>query len=311
MAKPKSKANRKNKKPFENSGDGGAEGPAKKDPSLLFGIPKNRIPHLILFFVIAIGGSYFWIWISNGMGVDQYTYEIVAEYDHDSNAFTQGLLYEYDEETGKGVLYESTGQYKESELRKIDLKTGEILKRIKLDDKYFGEGLTYMNGKFYQLTWKENKCFVYDKEFKKINEFEYDGEGWGLTNDDRHLIMSNGTSTLTFRDPETFEEVKKITVRYGRDRKNQLNELEFVSGKIFANVLNQDFIFEIDPNTGNIDGEIDLRSLVPKDQKVDVLNGIALNSQTGHFLVTGKLWPKVYEIKRELKDKSKKSNPQK
>ena len=174
-----------------------------------------------------------------------------------------------------------------------------------MGDDYFGEGLTLFNDKFYQLTWKARKCFVYDRNFKKVGEFDYKGEGWGLTHDGRHLIMSNGTPTLTFRDPDTFEIIRKITVRYGRTPQQSINELEYVDKHIFANVLNKNYLLKIDPNTGETKSEIDLRDLVPKDKKVDVLNGIAHNTTTGYLMVTGKKWPKIYEIERVPIDSGK------
>ena len=294
MSKPKQKNKRTRK--VESSGESSSK-PIKKPiskpvapPSTILGIPKNRIPLLLIFLVITFGGSFAWYKIANGLSVKQYTYELIDEFDHDTGAFTQGLLYD-----GKH-LYESTGLKGESDLRKVDLKTGEVLQELPLADEYFGEGLTLMNDKFYQVTWKEETGFIYDRDFKKIGEFKYKGQGWGLTNDGTHLILSDGTPTLRFIDPKTFEVVRRQTVRYGSSRQYHINELEYMgNGRILANIHDRNFIVEIDANNGKIVSRIDCRGLVPKDIRVGVLNGIARKGD--HLLVTGKNWPKVYEIK--------------
>ncbi len=275
------------------SGDSTTKTPSKfaaKPPTIL-GIPKNRLPLLIIFVVITFGGSFAWYKIANGLSVKQLSYQKIAEYDHDVGAFTQGLVYD-----GK-YLYESTGQRGESDIRKVDLETGKVLQESPLGDQYFGEGLTLMNDKFYQITWQENTGFVYDRDFNKIEEFSYDGEGWGLTHDGTHLIMSDGTPTLRYLDPKTFKVVKRVTVRYGSSRQYNINELEYAgNGHIYANVLEKQYILEINAKTGAVISRIDCRGLMPKEMRVGVLNGIALK-KNGNLLVTGKNWPKLYEIK--------------
>lgn len=303
----KSKPKNRQKKSTESKG---RPSPSNKSPNAkrtdssslsrtsptIFGIPRSRLPHLGIFIIVAIGGSYAWVILTNGQGIKRFTYEILAEYPHDTKAYSQGLIYH------NGNIIESTGHYGQSDIRQYDLESGKILKQKKLPDKYFGEGLTMLKGKFYQLTWKAGKGFVYDSNFKKIDEFEYKGDGWGLTNDGKHLIISNGSSTLKFIDPDTFEEVRRLSVRFGRNLRHGLNELEYFREKIYANDLNRSLIYQIDPVSGKITAEIDLRELVPTDGSVniaegEVLNGIAFREDTGGILVTGKNWPTIYEIK--------------
>jgi len=222
------------------------------------------------------------------------TYRIVRTWPHDPQAFTQGLDCE------DGILYEGTGLYGQSSLTKRNLKTGKLLKRELLPRRYFGEGITVFGEKVIQLTWQSQTGFVYDKTtFRLLNEFKYKGEGWGLTHDGKHLIMSNGSTTLRFLDPNTFAETRRVTVRDDTGPVELLNELEFIDGRIFANVLGSDSIAIIDPNSGRVMDYLDLTNLWPLSQRPSaehVLNGIAYLPESGHLLVTGKLWPKVYEI---------------
>ena len=222
-------------------------------------------------------------------------YQVVNEYPHDRHAFTEGLAYV------DGVLYEGTGLYGESTLRRVDLATGEVLQSVGLSKEYFGEGIAVVGDRIYQLTWKSGVCIVLDREtFKLQKAFTYETEGWGLTTDGERLIMSDGTNRLYIRDPETFEELDTIDVYDGARAVWNLNELEVVDGEIWANVWQTDRIARIDPDTGQVTGWIDLTGLLSeKDREkhqVDVLNGIAYDPGTGRLFVTGKLWPKLFEI---------------
>ena len=239
---------------------------------------------------------------SNAGQVPTSSYEIVNTYKHDDGAFTQGLVFL------DGFLYESTGQRGSSTLRKVEPETGKVVQKIKLDDKYFAEGMTILNDKIYQITWEEGKCFVYDlKTFNKIKDLDYNGEGWGLTNDGTSLIMSDGSHQIRFRNPETFEVTKSISV-FREDGKPliRLNELEFVKGEIWANVWHSEDmdlpnrIARIDPNNGKLLGWINLEGISPDDVKRDsenTLNGIAFNEKTDQIFITGKKWRKLFEIK--------------
>jgi glutamine cyclotransferase len=230
----------------------------------------------------------------NSDGIPVYTYNIVNTYPHDRNAFTQGLVFE------DGVLYEGTGQYGESTLRRVELETGDILQIYELPDQYFGEGITIYENKIIQVTWKSNIGFVYDKSsFELLQEFDYPTEGWGITHDGEHLIMSDGTSTLHFLDPQTFEEISQIEVSDNGDPITRLNELEYVQGEIYANVWQTDRVARIAPGTGRVVGWIDLAGLLTAEdlsEPVDVLNGIAYDAKADRLFVTGKLWPKLFEI---------------
>jgi glutamine cyclotransferase len=287
-------------KAFESTAASGAAKSASQSKSMprhatgFLGVPKGRWPHIIIFLTIAIGGSYLWIILTNGMNIQRYTYSIIEEYDHDPSAFTQGLVYE------NGFLYESTGRYGQSNFRKVDLKTGKVVKEFELPNDLFGEGLTLMNDKFYLLTWKAEKGLIFDRDLNKIGEFEYEGQGWGLTHDGTNLIMSNGSPTITFINPDTFDVVRRITVRNGRMGQQGINELEFIKGYIFANVLEKSYILQIDPRNGEVVGRIELAGIKPEGEQVDVMNGIAVNSTTNKLLITGKYWPKVFEIDTEL-----------
>jgi glutamine cyclotransferase len=224
-----------------------------------------------------------------------YDYRVVNVYPHDRQAYTQGLIF------SNGFLYESTGLHGASGLRRVQLDTGRVLDRHSLDRRYFGEGITDWEGSLLQLTWRSNLGFIYDRSNLKVRgTFPYPGEGWGLTHDRKRLIMSDGTAILRFLDPRTFRETGRMTVRDGAVPLAELNELEFVRGEIFANVYRTDLIARISPQTGRVVGWIDLRGLLPEGEKripVDVLNGIAYDGHRDRLFVTGKLWPKLYEIK--------------
>ncbi len=224
-----------------------------------------------------------------------WTYLIVAAYPHDHEAYTQGLLYL------DGYLYESTGQRGHSSIRKLDITSGAILQQYNLDEQYFGEGITYLNGKLIQLTWQSFTGFVYDiHTLFPMEEFYYNSEGWGLTDNGVQLIMSDGTADLFFLEPSTYEITKTITVTDQGNAVRFLNELEYVNGEIFANILSQERIACIDPETGVVNRWIDLAGLVPSlpsGYAIDVLNGIAYDESHDRLFVTGKLWPRLFEIR--------------
>lgn len=224
-------------------------------------------------------------------------YEIVNTYPHDTGSYTQGL------EFYKDTLIEGTGQYQKSVLRKNDYKTGKAYKQIALDGKYFGEGITVFNNKIYQLTWRENTGFVYNAgNLSKVKEFQYfkNIEGWGLTHDDAYLYQSDGSEKIYKLDPETLKEVSSVSV-YAENRKvKELNELELVDGKLYANVYQTNTIAVLDPATGYVEALLDLSDLktkITQTPETDVLNGIAYNPKTKTFFITGKLWDKMFEIR--------------
>ena len=221
--------------------------------------------------------------------------EIINTFPHDSKAFTQGLVF------SNGNLYEGTGLYGKSTIRKIDLSTGKIEKIHKLSDHLFGEGITIMDDKLYQLTWRSKKGIIYDTEsFEVLGFFNYPFEGWGITNDGKSLIISNGTQNIYFYNPVNFKQVKKIKVTDRGEPVSQINELEYINGKIYANIWRSDKIISIDPSSGKVLKWYDLSPLkkhVKGKERIDVLNGIAYDDKNGRIFVTGKLWPKLFEIK--------------
>lgn len=223
----------------------------------------------------------------------RYRFSIVNTYPHDPEAFTQGLIYR------DGFLYESTGLRGASSLRKVRLETGEVVQRIDLDSRYFGEGLTDWGDRLVQLTWQSNLGFVYDlASFDRLRTFSYPGEGWGITHDGRRLIMSDGTSVLRFLDPETFAEVGRLAVRERGLSVPNLNELEMVDGELFANVWQTDEIVIIDPQSGIVTARIDFSPLRRElgTDRVDVFNGIAWDREGRRLFVTGKYWPRLFEV---------------
>ncbi len=234
-----------------------------------------------------------------------YGYNLINSYPHDSNAFTQGLF------VHEGQLYESTGLKGRSWLRKVALETGEVLEQLDIDRKYFGEGSVAWNGNIISLTWKAGVAFVHGLDgFTPKGEFKYKGEGWGLTSDGASLIMSDGSSTLKFLDPETFNVQKEISVTLKDQPVRAINELEWVEGKIYANVWQSDYIIIIDPQSGRVESLVDLRAILPEQERQDlpafskrdhVLNGIAYDKQAKRLFVTGKMWPKLYEIELVLR----------
>ncbi len=223
-------------------------------------------------------------------------FSVVARYPHDVTAFTEGLQYV------DGQLYEGTGLEQRSQLRLVDLSTGNALEELTLSDpSEFGEGITVLGDKIYQLTWQSHIAYVYDREtWEQVGSFTYEGEGWGLTTDGTSLIMSNGSDQIVYRDPATFEITRTISVADGDKSIENLNELEYIDGVIWANVWRTNLIARIDAETGRVIDWLDLSALdaevTAMNPKVDVLNGIAWNQETGTVLVTGKFWPTLFEI---------------
>jgi glutamine cyclotransferase len=238
------------------------------------------------------------IYLKPSKAPQKYTFEIVKVFSHDKNAYTQGLQYY------NGYMYEGTGQYGASSLRKVDMKNGDILSVINLEEEHFGEGITIHKDKIYQLTWHSRKGFVYNLEnFTLESTFSYNTEGWGITTMEQQLVMSDGSNKLYFVDPTNFQVIKWIEVYDHNGMVEQLNELEYVNGLIWANVWLTDRIIAIDPNSGVVVAELDMSGLLTAADKKslndqdDVLNGIAWNASKNTFYVTGKRWPKLFEIK--------------
>ncbi len=228
-----------------------------------------------------------------------YTYEIVNVWPHDRGAFTEGLVFL------DGQLFESTGLNGQSTLRRVDLKTGQVAQQVEVSPEYFGEGLAVLAGKAYQLTWRNHQGFVYDlKTFRQERDFAYQGEGWGLTTDGHQLIMSDGTARIRFLDPATFAVTRTLSVSDRNWPVDRLNELEYVKGEIYANIWGADYVVRIDPATGTVTGVIDFTGLLPRQDRsfdTDVLNGIAYDPKADRLFVTGKRWPKLFEVRLKPK----------
>lgn len=225
-----------------------------------------------------------------------YTYQVVHAFPHDVGAFTQGLFY------AGGALYESTGLQGQSTVRKVRLETGEVLRKVDLPADVFGEGIAAWGNRIIALTWQSQVGFVLDlQSFAITQRFSYTGEGWGLTHDTRQLIMSDGSNELRFLDPQTLREVRRLAITADGRPVGRLNELEWVEGEIFANIWQTDRIARIDPKTGRVTAWIDLGGLLPLPYRIpdytDVLNGIAYDAKGRRLFVTGKRWPKVFEIR--------------
>jgi glutaminyl-peptide cyclotransferase len=237
---------------------------------------------------------------ANEPPIPVYTYKVVHVYPHDPNAFTEGLFYL------NGYLYESTGLEGHSSIRKVRLETGEVVQSHDLAPEYFGEGITYWGNRLIGLTWKSRVGFVYNlHSFAVERRFQYPGEGWALTRNDREIIMSDGTSDLRVLDPKTLREVRRIHVTAHGRAVDQLNELEWMQGTVLANIWQTDLIARIDPHTGEVVAWIDLSGILPVRDRIpgrtDVLNGIAYDSSQDRLFVTGKLWPKLFEIRIVMK----------
>jgi glutaminyl-peptide cyclotransferase len=222
------------------------------------------------------------------------TARVIATYPHDGTAFTQGLFVD------DGRLFESTGQHGESAVREVDLATGKVKREVRLPAEYFGEGSTAWGKTIVSLTWKHGKGFRWDREtFRKLGEFSYPGEGWGLTHDGESLILSDGTPELRFLDPKTMTERRRVRVTWRGRAASQINELEYVRGEILANIWHSELIVRIDPATGVIKGALDLSKIAAAVEVPDqeaVLNGIAYDAKAGKLYVTGKRWPNLFEI---------------
>jgi glutamine cyclotransferase len=245
------------------------------------GKPQNTITRFLIIYSDVVPG--------------RDSYKVIKAYPHDREAFTQGLFYD------KGVLFEGTGQKTGSSLREVELETGRVIRQHNLDDSLFGEGITLYCDRIYQVTWENKVGFVYEKStFKVINKIYYSTQGWGLTTLDNKIVMSDGTNILYIFEPEMFTVVSRIEV-YDNERKvDQLNELEYINGEIWANIWMTDLIARIDPVSGKVLAYIDLKGILPSSERnadTDVLNGIAYDQSAGRIFITGKKWPKLYEIR--------------
>lgn len=262
--------------------------------SLRMSRPLSRLRVAAIAATLIVAASIVLLAAGRQAAIPVYRYQVVKSYPHDRQAFTQGLVYL------DGYLYEGTGLNGQSGIRKVSLESGEVLQHRRIDEKYFGEGIAVWGKTLVQLTWQSELGFVYDlASFEPIRTFRFTGEGWGLTHDGKRLIMSDGTPTLRFLDPVTFKETGSLTVKDRGVPVDDLNELEIVKGEILANVWQSHRIARISPNTGQVTGWIDLTGLLsPRDAiGVDVMNGIAFDAKGDRLFVTGKLWPRVFEIR--------------
>lgn len=239
--------------------------------------------------ISAIGVAY---WPKGG-GLERLKVEVIKKYPHDASAFTQGL------EFHDNLLWESTGRYGTSSIRRVRLRDGVVEKAESLPREHFGEGLTKVGEIFVQLTWKSGVAYRWKaSDFSSLAALQYDGEGWGLCFDGQRLVLSNGTDRLSFRDPKTMKETGFVRVRMQGERlSKKLNELECVNGQVYANAWREDAIYRIDPSSGQVTAVIDARALRPDSRRAEVLNGIAYNPSKETFFVTGKLWPVLYEVR--------------
>lgn len=253
-----------------------------------------RLLIALLLFTLACVASWLVLRTTGTDHPPRYGYRVVQAFPADPGAFTQGLLYH------DGFLYKSTGLYGESTLRRIDLESGRILALRALAPNYFGEGLAVWQDRLIQLTWKNQTGFVYRiGDLGPLESFSYDGEGWGLTTDDRHLILSNGSAELQFLDPQSFAVVRRVQVRDGVRPIEHLNELEYIDGEVWANIWMTDLIVRIDPADGRVTGWVDLSELLSPGERTArtaELNGIAYDERGGRVFVTGKRWPKIFHI---------------
>jgi glutaminyl-peptide cyclotransferase len=223
------------------------------------------------------------------------SYRVVATYPHSTANYTEGLFYL------DGFFYEGTGLQGKSAVMAIQPETGKVVQKVDLPSQYFGEGIVDWGPNLYEWTWTSHVCFVYDRfSLRLVKQFAYSGEGWGMTRTKTEIITSDGSDTLRFRDPQTFKETRHIVVKDGDKTVEKLNELEYVKGEIYANVWHSDLVARISPRDGHVIGWIDLGGILPADQKINdeaVLNGIAYDAQHDRLFVTGKQWPKIFEIK--------------
>ena len=259
----------------------------------------NRIFSPLIFMLILVTGYTFLTGQPSypvaSHAAPVYSYTVVHAFPHDASAFTQGLAYH------DGFLYEGTGRSGQSSLRKVRLETGEVLQRVNLAPEFFGEGIAILNDKVFQLTWTSTVAFEYSlSDFHRLRKFSFSGEGWGLASNGRELFLSDGSPEIRILDPETFHVKRRLKIHDGSAVIDQLNELEFVEGQIFANVWHTNRIARISPQTGEVVGWIDLTGLLSSVYRLDseaVLNGIAYDSVGKRLFVTGKLWPSVFEIR--------------
>ena len=264
------------------------------------GVAGSQRPRAAAILLLALLGT--WMPLERSAAADAPSediptdsYTLVKAWPHDRGAFTEGLVF------WDGMLIESTGLNGHSALRKVELETGRILQEVKLPDQYFGEGIAVLGGRIFQLTWQSHRGFIY--EVRSLNlegEFSFAGEGWGLTADGRSLIMSDGTNRIRFLDPATFRVTRTIDVVAHGQPVGMLNELEYVKGELYANVWRTEFVLRIDPATGRILGSIDFVGILPqadRSQDTDVMNGIAYDAPEDRLFVTGKNWPKLFEVK--------------
>jgi glutamine cyclotransferase len=255
---------------------------------------KRRLSLLVASTILVVGAILLILLTAEPADSEpvNYSYRIVNVYPHDKTAFTQGLLID------SGFLYESTGLYGNSSLRRVELETGEILQLHALPNQYFGEGITIFDDKIIQLTWLANIGFVYDKgSFELLQEFSYSTEGWGITYDGSRLIISDGTSSLYFLDPKSFQKIGQVEV-HANDVVENLNELEYIKGRVYANVWLEEKIAIIEPQTGHVEGWINLTGLqnIENQDPSNVINGIAYDAKSDRFFVTGKRWSQLFEI---------------
>jgi glutaminyl-peptide cyclotransferase len=266
----------------------GASGPAAPNA----GTSKGSLLLGLGMVLLAAAGFFVWHRLDEQPWVQGY--RVVKVYAHDPKAYCQGLVFD------GGLLHESTGQYGSSSVRTTELETGKVLRKTDLSDGYFGEGLALVGDKLIQITWEQGVARVYDRDtLKVLNEFRYEGEGWGLVFDGQALIMTDGSEVLTFRDPATFQELRRVRVVSKGVPLLALNELEMVEGELWANIWKKDYIARIDPRSGEVLGFIDLAGIFDKSSVPNpdgVLNGIAYDPKTKRLFVTGKLWPKLFEI---------------
>ena len=247
---------------------------------------------LVTLCILALGGARY---TANTWRVPHYRFRVIHEYPHDTSAYTEGLTYY------GGFLYEGTGIEGRSGFRKVDMETGKILRKKDIESEYYGEGLTVFGGSIFELTWQSHVGFVYDANtFELVRKFNYPGEGWGLTSDETEIFMSDGSSKIRCLDPVTLQETRRIDVHYGPSPIRNINELEYIDGEIYANLWITNNIVRISPRDGHVTGWIDLTGLLPQtDRPHDreaVLNGIAWDATGRRMFVTGKMWPRLFEI---------------
>lgn len=274
--------------------------PNKTCPRISAGISFSVNPLILLVYLLSLyfpASSADTVTSSNQVesGIKQYSYEVVNVYPHDPAAFTQGLIFK------DGFLYESTGLNGRSSLRKVELETGKVLQKKDIERKFFAEGLTIHDNRLVQLSWRARTGFVYNKDsFALEKTFNFSGEGWGITTNKNQLIMSDGSSSLRFLDPVHFKEIKQLQVSMDGKPLKKLNELEMVKGNIYANVWLTDLIVIISPDTGHVDGIVNLAGLLDRNtpgSTANVLNGIAYDAANDRLFVTGKLWPTLFELR--------------